>query len=166
MIAWVCPAATVRSTPRRISRCLPSPSVTLTCRSRISRVAIALLSWSLSAARAGARERDVHVIALDLYRVGRYRLGGGWTGRLAGAQVEAGSVQPAFHRVVVDLALGQRDFLVRTHVVDRVHLALGAHHGDGHARDLHPERALVGHVAERTRPDEFRGLAHEGGPVL
>src|SRR5215475_667443 len=100
MIAWVCPDATVRSTPRRISRCLPSASATLTCRSRISRVAIAVLSWSLLAGRTGGRQRDVHVVAIDLHRIHGHRLDGGRPGRIAGAQVEARPVQPALHYVI------------------------------------------------------------------
>ena len=48
MMACVCPADTVRSTPRRISRLPPAASSTLTCRSRISRVAIASYFFPLS----------------------------------------------------------------------------------------------------------------------
>src|SRR6516165_9587591 len=165
MIAWVCPADTVRSTPRRISRLPSRPSgpgagsATLTCRSRISRVAITSL-LIVGCGRAGAAERDVDVAVLDLHRVDGHGLGGGGPGRAAGAQVETRPVQPAFHRVVVDLALGQRDLLVRAHVVEREHLAADAHHGDRHAVDLHPEGALVGHVGQRAGPDELCGLAH------
>src|SRR5215471_17442826 len=121
MIAWVCPADTVRSTPRRISL-LPSPfapgvgSATLTCRSRISRVAMTYLLIVVSASRAGVAERDVHVAAGDLHRVDGHGLGGGGPGRAAGAQIETRPVQPAFHRVVVDLALRKRDLLVRAHI--------------------------------------------------
>src|SRR5579859_2008209 len=117
MMAWICPADTVRSTPRRISL-LPSPSspgvgsATLTCRSRISRVAMSSLLIIDSASRAGAAERDVHVAVVDFHRVDGHGLGGRRPGRAAGAQVETRPVQPAFHRVVVDLALGQRDLLV------------------------------------------------------
>src|SRR6516164_5099774 len=164
MIAWVCPADTVRSTPRRISRLPSRPSgpgagsATLTCRSRISRVAITYL-LIVGCGRGGA-ERDVDVAVLDLHRVDGHGLGGGRPGRAAGAQVETRPVQPAFHRVVVDLALGQRDLLVRAHVVQGEHLIAGAHHGDRHAVDLHPEAAVVGHVGQRAGPDELRGLVH------
>src|SRR5215470_933994 len=127
MIAWVCPADTVRSTPRRISRLPSRPSgpgvgsATLTCRSRISRVAMVLSLLIVSAGREG----DVDVAVLDLHRIDGHGLGGGGPGRVAGAQVETRPVQPAFHRVVVDLALGKRDLLVRAHVVQREHPTLG-----------------------------------------
>src|SRR5262245_53356377 len=125
MIAWVWPADTVRSTPRRISRASPAPSVTLTCRSWISRVAMKVSPVIGSAGRlvlvAGpgviSAERDVDLVALDLHPVGGHGLGGRRAGGLAGAQVEAGPVQVALHRVVVDVALRQRHFLVRAHVV-------------------------------------------------
>src|SRR6266498_1635613 len=55
MIAWVCPARTARSTPRRICWLSPAASVTLTCRSRISRVDI--ISPGLVARRARRRRR-------------------------------------------------------------------------------------------------------------
>src|SRR5215475_12609643 len=166
MIAWVCPADTVRSTPRRISRLPSRPSgpgvgsATLTCRSRISRVAIYMSPDRWLACRGGTAERDVDVAVLDLHRVDGHGLGRGRPGRVAGAQVETRPVQPAFHRVVVDLALGKRDLLVRAHVVQCEHPTLGAHHGDRHAVDLYSERALVGHVGQRTGPDELRGLSH------
>src|SRR4051794_7457168 len=56
MIAWVSPDRTVRSTPRRISL-TSSPSPTVTCRSRISRTDMLLLScWP----RRGASRRWRH----------------------------------------------------------------------------------------------------------
>src|SRR5262249_17238882 len=98
MIAWVWPADTVRSTPRRISRASPAPSVTLTCRSWISRVAMKSVSCCRSAGRLGLvvgpvvvspvvirTERDVDVVALDLHPVGGHRLGSRRPGGLAGA---------------------------------------------------------------------------------
>src|SRR5664279_3742982 len=50
MIACVCPEATLKSTPLRIS-VTSSPSPTVTCRSRISRVAIRLVvltGWNVT----------------------------------------------------------------------------------------------------------------------
>src|SRR5436190_3628497 len=133
MIAWVWPADTVRSTPRRISRASPAPSVTLTCRSWISKVAMKTSPVICSAGlvigpvvvgtEVVGTERDVDVVALDLHPVGGHRLGGRRAGGLARAQVEAGPVQVTLHRVVVDVALGQRHFLVRAHVVQGEHLA-------------------------------------------
>src|SRR5215831_11250743 len=120
MIAWVWPADTVRSTPRRISRASPAPSVTLTCRSWIARVAMKLSPVSAQpdlVAGPALTERDVDVVALDLHPVGGHRLGGRRAGGLAAAQVEAGPVQVALHRAVVDVAFGQRHLLVRAHVV-------------------------------------------------
>src|SRR5512135_3747376 len=109
MIACVSPALTSRSTPRRISRWVPAASSTLTCRSRISRVAMSKVSRYFLQCERGLRERDVDVVALGLHRVDRHRHGGRGAGRLAGPDVEAGPVQPALQGVVVYLALGQRD---------------------------------------------------------
>src|ERR1700748_876368 len=111
MIAWVSPALTSRSTPRRISRWAPFASSTFTCRSRISRVAISQFSNGVALSsgffeRSG--ESDVHVAVLGLDRVARHRLGGRRPGGIAGPHVETGPVQPALDRVVVHLALGQR----------------------------------------------------------
>src|SRR5262249_35128717 len=169
MMAWVWPAETVRSTPRRISPGRspswppgPAGAATLTCRSRISRVDINL-SWVL--AGRVRRQGNVDVIAVDLHRVGGNRSGRGRVGGVAGPQVETRPVQPAFHRVVVDLPLRQRNLLVRAHVVQRVHLALGAHHRDRHAADLHPDRPVLGNVRERAGPDEGHCLAHALSPA-
>src|SRR5262249_54307909 len=107
MIACVSPERTARSTPRRISRLVPDVSSTPTWRSRISRMcSVAIYSFLL------VWQRDVHVVAVRLHRVDRHRLGGRRPGGLAGGEIEAGPVQPALHRVVVDVALGQRDLLV------------------------------------------------------
>src|SRR5581483_4362709 len=153
MMAWVSPSRTVRSTPRRISRWVPAPSApptepalpsTLTCRSRISRVATLELLVS--------GQRDVDVVAFDLDGVDRHRLGGRQPGGLAGTQVEARPVQPALHRVVVDLAFGQRDLGVRAHVPQGEDLAAGAGHGDGLARDLNPEDAFGRQLGQRAGP--------------
>src|SRR5438034_11021813 len=147
MIAWVWPADTVRSTPRRISRASPAPSITLTCRSWISRVAMNIFSCISSAGRldlVAGPERDEDVVALDLHPVGGHRLGGRRPGGLAGPQVEAGPVQVTLHRVVVDIAFGQRYFLVRAHVVQGEHLAAGADHRHRHVADVHPDRPLSG----------------------
>src|SRR4051794_31644526 len=57
MIAWVSPDRTVRSTPRRISL-TSSPSPTVTCRSRISRTDMLLLScWPRRGASRRSRRR-------------------------------------------------------------------------------------------------------------
>src|SRR5215469_1083796 len=140
MIACVWPDEIVRSTPRRTSRVSPAASVTPTCRSRISRVDICV----------GSLHSDEHVVAVDLDLVGRHWLGGGWSGRLPTAQVEARPVQPALHGVVVDLAFGQRYFFVRADVVQREHLAAGADQAHRYAVDLDAERAFVRQVRQRT----------------
>src|SRR5580704_12715575 len=137
MMACVCPADTVRSTPRRISRLPPAASSTLTCRSRMSRVAIASYFFRYLG------ERDVDVVALDLHLVGGHRLGGRRPGGVAGAQVKTGPVQPALHGVVVDLALGQRDLRVRADVTQRVNLALGPDDRDRLAVHLDPDGPFV-----------------------
>src|SRR5215469_7418102 len=136
MIACVCPDKMVRLTPRRTSRLSPAASVTLTCRSRISRVDISVVSWVL--------ELDEDIVALDLYWIGGHWLGGWRPGRLAGPYVEARAMQPALHGLVVDLALRQRDLLVRAHVVQRVDLAFGAHDSYRHAGHLDANGALFG----------------------
>src|ERR1700761_8891848 len=110
MMAWVSPSATVRLTPRRISRSEPSASLTEACRSRISRVdTVQLLLY-----------RHEDVVALDLDGVTGHRLGGGHRGRPTGPQVEARPVQPALDGVAVDLALRQGHGGVRAPVADRV----------------------------------------------
>src|SRR3954452_20136888 len=125
MIACVSPERTVRSTPRRISL-VPCSVSTVTCRSRISRVAMrsVLLAGDDGAGVAGRGVRCAHVdqddVALDGEREDGARPGRGQAGGLAGAQVEARAVQPALDRAVLDLALGQRDLGVRAGVVDGV----------------------------------------------
>src|SRR5262245_3017609 len=109
MMAWVSPCFTVRSTPRRISRG-PFSASTVTCRSWISSVAMG------DSGLLG--DGDEHVVPNDLYGVYGDRTRGGQPGRLAGAQVEAGAVQPALDLAVLDLAFGQRDVGVRADVVD------------------------------------------------
>src|SRR5258708_18896533 len=123
MAGWACPAAAVRSTPRRISRLSPAWALTVTGRWRISRVDMSLLLTG--------GDGHVNVLAVNPHRVGVEGLGGRRAGRLAGPQVEAGAVQPALERVVVDLAFGKRDLLVRAELVERVHIALGP---DDHER--------------------------------
>src|SRR6202012_4437429 len=143
MMAWVSPSATVRLTPRRISRLPPSLSVTSTCRSRISRVDT-FRTPSLSR-NLGIRG-DEDVVALDLHCVDRHRLRRREPGRLAGAQVEARVVQPALDRETVDLALRERDGGVRAPVADREDLTLGADDRDLVVVDLDRQDAALGDV--------------------
>src|SRR5215472_15963634 len=139
MIACVCPAETVRSTPRSTSRLSPAASVTLACRSRISSVDMYLFLPSDYSGHV-----DEHVVAVDLHRVRCDRLGGRRPGRLAGAEVKAGSVQPALDRVVVHIALRQRHLLVRADVGHGNHPAAGPYHRHRHASYLEPDRARLG----------------------
>src|SRR5262249_3227699 len=147
MIACVCPAATVRSTPRRISRLSPAWPVTLTCRSRISRVDMSLLLVR--------GDGDVHVVAVEPHRVGDEWLGGRRANGFSCPQVEAGAVQPALERVVVNLAVGERDLLMRAELVERVHLALGPDDHQRRAVQLNPECAWFGYLIEGAGPDEL-----------
>src|SRR5690242_819283 len=110
MMACVSPCFTVRSTPLRISLVALSAS-TETCRSRISSVAMG------DSGLLG--DGDEHVVPNDLDGVNGDGPRGGQPGRLAGAQVEAGAVQPALDLTVLDFAFGQRDVGVRADVVDR-----------------------------------------------
>src|ERR1700689_1059484 len=130
MIACVSPDLIVRSTPRSTSRLSPAASVTPACRLRISRVDM-YLSWS-----GYWSEGDEHVVALDLDFIGGHGLGGRRPRGLASAQVKAGPVQPALHRVVVYVALGQRHLGVRADVLQREHLAAGPHYAYRLAVDL------------------------------
>src|SRR5690242_19319533 len=141
MMACVSPCFTVRSTPLRISFVALSAS-TETCRSWISSVAMG--------ASGLLGDGDEHVVPFDLYGVYGDGARRGEAGRLAGAQVEAGAVQPALDLAVLHLALGQRDVRMRTDVVDREDLALGAHERDGHAVELHPLGGVVLQLAQRT----------------
>src|SRR5215467_10058577 len=146
MIAWVCPAATVRLTPRKISRLSPPCPVTLTCRSRISRVDISLLFGN----------GHVYVAVFYSHLVGGQRFGSWRAGRLARSQVKARTVQPALDRVVVDLAVDQRDLLVRAELVERVDLAVAL---DDHHRGavyLDAERALLGDLVDGADSHELR----------
>src|SRR6476469_7464487 len=99
MIAWVSPARTVRSTPRRISLA-SSPSPTVTCRLRISRTDTLVRSSVAGRGGKGAVGLgvDVHVLPLHADRIDGHRLGGRQVGGFAGAQVETGPVQPALDR--------------------------------------------------------------------
>src|SRR5882757_11375728 len=150
MMAWVSPCFTVRSTPLRISLVELSAS-TVTCRSWISSVAMG------DSGLLG--DGDEHVVPNDLDGVYGHGPGGGQPGRLSGAQVEGGAVQPAFDRAALHLALGQRDVRVRADVVDREHLALGADHRDRDAVDLHPVRGVVRQLAQRADAGERGGGA-------
>src|ERR1044072_1791244 len=113
MMACVSPCFTVRSTPLRISFVALSAS-TVTCRSRISSVAMG--------ASGLLGKGDEHVVPFDLYGVYGDGARRGKAGRLAGAQVEGGAVEPALDLAVLHLALGERDVRVRADVVDRGHL--------------------------------------------
>src|SRR5918911_1543679 len=121
MMACVSPDRTVRSTPRRISF-VPCSTSTLTCRSRISRVAMrsVLLAGDDVGSGQGRRQVGEDGVALDGGPVDGDRLGGGQPGGPAGAQVEARAVQPALDRAVLDVTLGERDLGVRAGVVDDV----------------------------------------------
>src|SRR4051812_22023885 len=120
MMAWVSPCFTVRSTPLRISF-VPFSVSTETCRSRISSVAMG------NSGLLG--DGDEHIVPLDLYGVYGDGARRGKAGRLAGAEVEAGAVQPALDGAVLHLALRERHVRVRADVVDREHLPLGADEG-------------------------------------
>src|SRR6185369_8446006 len=158
MIACVWPDSMVRSTPLRISSAAPS---TDTCRSRISRVDTVF----------SALQSDEDVVALDLGLVDGYGNGRGQAGRLAGAQVEAGAVQPALHGGALDVALGQRHVLVRADVADREHLALGVHQAHRLVTELDPDGRTVRDVGERAgpvpglRPLALRALALAHAPT-
>src|SRR5882724_8603534 len=147
MMAWVSPCFTVRSTPLRISFVALSAS-TVTCRSWISSVAMG------SSGLLG--EGDEHVVPFDLYGVNGYGARGGKAGRLAGAQVERGAVQPALDLAVLHLALGERDVRVRADVVDREHLPLGLHDRDRRAVEFHPLRGVLLQLAEAAGANEGR----------
>src|SRR5580692_9251330 len=144
MIACVSPDLIVRSTPRSTSRLSPAASVTPACRLRISRVDM-YLSWS-----GYWSEGDEHVVAIDLDFIGRHGLGGRRPRGLAGAQVEAGPVQPALHRVVVYVALGQRHFRMRADIAQGENLAAGPHHAYRLTAELEAQGALVRQVRQRA----------------
>src|SRR3954453_18605856 len=185
MIAWVSPERTVRSTPRRISL-VSSPSPTVTCRSRISRTDKAVRSSVAGSICLETMEGvsvglgvDVHVLSLHADRVDGDRLGGRQVGGLAGAQVEARPVQPAFDGggavELLDVPLGERDLGVRAQILEGVDLALEPDDDDVDVRQLDAQRAGVGDVGERAdpleghvrppRPAAPRGpAAHRGGP--
>src|SRR5882757_9982537 len=148
MMAWVSPCFTVRSTPLRISLVELSAS-TVTCRSWISSVAMGDSGLLV--------DGDEHVVPNDLDGVYGHGPGGGQSGRLSGAQVEGGAVQPALDRAVLHLSLGQRDVGVRADVVDREHLPLGADHRDRDAVELHPARGAVLKFAQRAGAGEAGG---------
>src|SRR5690606_5613729 len=175
MIAWVSPAFTVRSTPRRISFVPSEPTPTETWRSRISSVAIMLVvpsSWVLVA----GGERHVHVAGLDLGLVGGDRLRGRRVGGLAAAQVEAGPVQPALDGAVVDLSLGEGHLGVRADVVEGEDVRAAAHDGDERVVDLDGDGPVRGDVVQRAHLHVLapggrapglpgpRGLAHRASP--
>src|SRR3954467_6889625 len=141
MMACVSPCFTLGSTPLRISFVAFSAS-TVTCRSRISSVAMN--------ASGLLGDGDENVVPFDLYGVYGHGARRGEAGRLSGAQVERGAVQPALDLAVLHLALGERDVRVRADVVDREHLPLGLHDRDRRAVELHPLRGVVLQLAEVT----------------
>src|SRR4051794_38066404 len=149
MMACVSPCFTVRSTPLRISFVALSAS-TVTCRSRISSVAVGASGLLV--------EGDEHVVPFDLYGVYGDGARRGKAGRFAGAQVEAGAVQPALDLAVLHLALGERDVRVRADVVDGEHLPLGLHDRDRRAVELHPLRGVLLQLAQTT--DAYECVAH------
>ncbi len=63
-------------------------------------------------------------------------------------------MQPALDRVVVDLAVYQRDLLVRAELVERVDLALAPDDDERGAVQFHAECALLGQLGEGADPDE------------
>src|SRR5207244_700307 len=67
-------------------------------------------------------------------------------GRLAGAQVEAGPVQPALDLALADVTLGQLDLRVRALVPHREVLSRALHDRDLHTADLDRDHSLVGYV--------------------
>src|SRR3954471_14699600 len=149
MMACVSPCFTVRSTPLRISFVAFSAS-TVTCRSRISSVAMN--------ASGLLGDGDENVVPFDLYGVYGHGARRGEAGRLAGAEVERGAVQPALDLAVLHLALGERDVRVRADIVDREHLATGSHEGHRRAVEFHPLRGVLLQLAQRT--DAYEGGAH------
>src|SRR3954451_15391209 len=107
MIACVSPLRTVSVTPLRISLS-PSSVVTETCRSLISRV-LMLLGYSLwGYSVQGLLDVDVDVCASYVDRESGDGLRRRQAGGLAGAQVEARTVEIALHRAVLDVALAER----------------------------------------------------------
>src|ERR1700730_15724549 len=125
---------------------------------------MAQLARKRSAGLVSRGDGDVDVVPVDLYWVGGHRLGRRGAGGSAGTQVKTRPVQPALHGVVVDLALGQRDFLVRADVVQGEDLAAGAHQGDRQVADLHPDGTVLGQISQGADPDERACLAHVASP--
>src|SRR5689334_8229365 len=142
MIAWVSPSRMVRSTPLRISLG-PSSVCTETCRSLISSVAMSVLS------DVGVGV-DQYVVAVDPRGVHGDRDGGREAGGLAGAQVEAGAVQPALDGAVLHVALRERDRRVAALVLDGEDLVAVEHDGHVEAVDLDPQGRAVGQLAQGT----------------
>src|SRR5712691_4208703 len=107
------------------------------------------LTWSLRYVNG-----DVNIVTIDPDPVNGDRFCG-WRRRwLAGTHVEARSVHPALHRVVVDLALGQRYVGVRAQVTQREHFAAGSDQADRLAVDLKAKRATGGDLRQRAGLDE------------
>src|SRR5699024_9481899 len=105
----------------------------------------------------------VHVhqdlVAVVGQRVDRDRTGGGQGQRFAAVQVEHAAVQPALHRVALDLSLGEGDLPVSADVVDGVVLTiLGAHEGHFH------QRAVGGVEREPQRLPGFPDVAGGAPP--
>src|SRR5690349_5653877 len=152
MMACVSLGCTVRSTPFRVSFVALSVS-TVTCRSRISSVAMGASGLLV--------EGDEHVVPFDLYGVYGDGARRGKAGRLAGAEVERGAVQPALDLAVLHLALGERDVRVRADVVDSEHLALGADDRDRRAVEFHPLGGVLLQLAEPTGAQVRRRGSHQ-----
>ena len=162
MIAWVSPAFTVRSTPRRISRRRRRSVSTVTCRSRISRVAIRLALYVFRVRRRRGRRRR---------RSSRGRRArAGWrAGRSAGRCAGRSASRAASTRCVWSSTSpsDSGDVGVRADVVDRVDLAVAAHDRDRHAVDDRPATAVPSATSrDRAGPDVLVEVGHVSAPRL
>ena len=81
----------------------------------------------------GGRDVDQDVVAVNLAGVDGDRLGGRQAERLAGAQVEARTVQVALDLAVAHIAFGQRNGGVGALVGDGVESAAAVHDGEVHS---------------------------------
>src|SRR5512138_2349051 len=143
MTAWTSPERTVRSMPRRIS--VPP---TAARRPRISR------TWPSPV--IVHHHHDLAAVDADV--VDGHRLRRREDQRLAGLERERAAVLPALQRqlVDVDLALGERDVLVRAGVADRVDVVVDADDGDAVAGDVEPAGLAGAELLQRAE----RHLGH------
>src|SRR5919109_4398084 len=118
-----------------------------------SRYAMPVSKMGKSRLTAATSYVNVDITSLHGHRVGLRRDDGGQARHFAGLQVKARSVLRAFDVHAPELAVTQRELLVRADVVERVEVAvLGVGQAHGHAARVDLLHALDRELVDRCDP--------------